>query len=158
MCYYATIEKNPRYLANKKNGGKPPLMKFKESEYYTRPCHKCKACKEKKKNEWTTRLNEEMRNNPKALSCTMTFTDERLVELEENVNRKTDKQRELYLGTDSYYDGKLTGYNLENELCKAAWDLFKDRFTKKKGKAPRHWAISELGGNRTERIHLHVIF
>ena len=56
MCFYPNLVKNPKYKANKKNGGIIPPIIDKRVLYVPIGCQKCIECKTKKSNEWRTRL------------------------------------------------------------------------------------------------------
>ena len=46
---------------------------------------------------------------------------------------------------------------IENETAKTAIRLFLERWRKKYGRSTKHWFITELGHDNTERLHLHGI-
>ena len=52
---------------------------------------------------------------------------------------------------------KMTGYTESNALAKQAVRWFLERWRKKYKKSVKHWLITELGHENTERIHLHGI-
>lgn len=51
----------------------------------------------------------------------------------------------------------LEGYEIDNAAAAYAVDRFALRWKKKFGRRPRRWLITELGGQYTERLHLHGI-
>jgi len=95
-------------------------------------------CKKKKAREWQVRLHEDIRVNKNAYFVTLTFKDEELKKLEELAE-------------------PLRGYDRDNEVCKVAVRRFTERWRKKYKKTIRHWIVTEIGGTRTERIHMHGI-
>lgn len=106
-------------------------------------CTKCMACRKKKAREWSVRMQEELRNTElKGYFMTMTFSEESLIELDNDLKNK----------------GMLfDGYELDNRIASLAVRRFTERWRKKHGKSVRHWLITELGGNNTERLHIHGI-
>ena len=138
MCLYPRIVNNPKYQSNKKNKGVVPTMTDKRVAMLPVGCGKCMECRKQKANEWIVRLNEEVRENKNGKFVTLTFSEETRI--------KTEKE---IIGLD--------GYELDNEVAKVCVNRFRERWRKKYGKKPRMWLITELGGNGTERIHLHGI-
>lgn len=137
MCLYPKIIQNRKYIANKKNKGIIPQMKDKRVQYVPVACGNCMECRKRKTREWQVRLQEEIRENKKGIFITLTFSEEALKELSEGV--------------------KLDGYNLDNEIARKAVRRFLERWRKKYKKSVRHWLVTELGKNNTERLHLHGI-
>lgn len=127
--------KNRKYTKTKKNKGIIPEVKDKRVLYVPVACGNCMECRKMKGREWTVRLSEEIRNRDDAKFVTLTFSDESLEELGKGV--------------------EMTGYNLDNEIATMAVRRFTERWRKKYKKTIRHWLVTELGQNNTERIHLH---
>ena len=50
-CLFPKLIKNPRYLPNKKNGGKPPALTDKRVEFVPVSCGKCIECRKKRRRE-----------------------------------------------------------------------------------------------------------
>jgi hypothetical protein len=50
---------------------------------------------------------------------------------------------------------KLKGYDRDNEVCRKAIRRFTERWRKKYKKTIRHWLVTELGHQNTERVHMH---
>lgn len=158
MCLYPKLIKNRKFINNKKNGGNiPPLPLLydkvndkiiKDERVLLVPvgCGKCYECKKKKSREWQVRLNEEIRDNNNAKFITLTFSDESLYQLTNGLDINNKKICEPI---------NLEGYNLENECATVGVRRFLERWRKKYKKSVKHWFITELGGNSTERIHLH---
>ena len=138
MCIYGKIIQNPKYRPNKKNNGVVPEMRDNRVRYVPVSCGVCFECMKQKANGWKIRLAEEIRDNPRGKFVTLTFTEEALVKLGKKIKG-------------------LEGYALENEIATRAVRFFTERWRKKFKKAPRHWLITELGHEGTERIHLHGI-
>ena len=138
MCLYPKLIKNKKYIPNEKNKGRPPIMKDKRTELVPVGCGKCIECMRQKRNEWSVRLLEEIRHDNEATFITLTFSQESLQELGKEI-----QTADTYL----YY----------NEIATLAVRRFLDRWRKKYKKSLKHWLITELGQNNTERIHLHGI-
>jgi hypothetical protein len=101
-------------------------------------CQKCIECKKQKARNWQVRLQEEIRHNNKGKFVTLTFSNESIKELAQEIKG-------------------IQGYDLDNEIATLAVRRFLERWRKKYKKSVRHWLVTELGGNGTENIHLHGI-
>lgn len=134
MCLYPKLIKNKKYLPNKKNGYNPPTCKDPRTLYVTAACGKCLECRKQKQREWLVRMSEELRTEPNAYFLTLTISDK-------------------------YYETIKNNYNLENdnEIATKAIRLCLERVRKQTGKSVKHWFITELGHDKTERLHLHGI-
>lgn len=137
MCLYPKLIKNKKYTANKKNGGVIPPIYDDRVMYVAIGCGKCIECTKKKAREWKVRLNEEVRGGgDNAYFVTLTFSNESASEL--------------------YKEIKMGKYSIvENEICILAVRRFLERWRKEKKRSVKHWLITELGHNGTERVHLH---
>ena len=131
MCLYPRLILNPKYLPSKKNGYNPPVCMDFRVKYVPVGCGVCMECRKQKSRQWQVRLNEELKVN-KGYFVTLTFTNEAL----ENLCNKLD-------------------CNESNAVAGKAVRLFLERWRKKHKKSIRHWLITELGHQNTERIHLH---
>lgn len=133
MCLYPRFIKNPRYRVSK---GKYNFgcITDERMKYVPIGCGNCIECRTQKSREWQTRLNEELKVNKYAYFTTLTFSNEALQKL-----------------MDKYKCEETNGVAI------AAIRLFLERWRKKYGKSLRHWFITELGHENTERIHLHGI-
>lgn len=133
MCLYPRLIKNPRFKVSK---GKYDFGAITDArmKYVPIGCGNCIECRQQKSREWQTRLHEELKDNKYAYFITLTFSNESLKELM--------KKHET---TES------------NAVAIIAVRLFLERWRKKYGKSLRHWLITELGHENTERIHLHGI-
>lgn len=134
MCLYPKLIRNKRYLPNKKNGGVPPVCPDERLLYVTAACGKCMECRQQKQRQWLVRMSEELRQNPNAYFMTLTIDDENYNKLANICNSKDD-----------------------NEIATKAVRLMLERIRKKTGKSIKHWFITELGHEKTERLHLHGI-
>lgn len=126
---------NKKYIANDKNGGNIPLMKDERCAYVQIPCGQCEECRAKKAREWQVRLNEEIKIWKYNYFVTLTFSPEEL----ENLCKKT-RLKEC---------NAVAGYAVRHML---------ERWRKKHKKTLKHWLITELGHEGTERIHMHGLF
>lgn len=134
MCLYPKLIKNRRYLPNKKNGGVAPVCPDERLLYVTAACGKCLECRQQKQRQWLVRMSEELRQNPNAYFITLTIDDENYNKLSNICNSKDN-----------------------NEIATKALRLALERIRKKTGKSIKHWFITELGHEKTERLHLHGI-
>lgn len=138
MCLYPKLIKNRKYLSNKKNGGNIPPVSDMRVLMVPVGCQKCIECKKQKARNWQVRLQEEIRHNTKGKFVTLTFSNESIKELAQEIKG-------------------VEGYDLDNEIATLATRRFLERWRKKFKKSVRHWLVTELGGNGTENIHLHGI-
>ena len=133
MCLYPRFIKNPRYRVSK---GKYEFGAITDPrcKYVPIGCGNCIECRQQKSREWQTRLHEELKINKYAYFVTLTFSNESLEEL----------KKKLECGET-------------NAVATHAVRLFLERWRKTHKKSLRHWLITELGHENTERIHLHGI-
>ena len=89
---------------------------------------------ETKAREWLVRMSEELRTEPNAYFMTLTISDENY-EILKNICKSED----------------------ENTIATKAIRLLLERIRKKTGKSIKHWFITELGHEKTERLHLHGV-
>lgn len=146
MCLYPKLIKNRKYIANKKNGGNIPPVNDERVLYVPVGCGKCIECLKQKAREWQIRMSEEIRVNKNGKFVTLTFSEESLIKLREQIDDKINLKI-----------NKGEQYSIENEIATRAVRLFLERWRKKFKKSVRHWLVTELGHNGTERIHLHGI-
>ncbi len=139
MCLYSSLFINPKYRANKKNGGVIPPLKDKRYGYISGGCGKCMECMKQKRNGWRARLTEDIKDYDNAKFVTLTFSEESLKDLRMKVGEE---------------GRKLEGYELDNAVAVKAVRLMTKRWVKKHGKSVRRWLITELGG-KNGRIHMH---
>lgn len=149
MCLYPKLIQNKKYTITKKNSGNVPELKDERVKFVPVGCGKCIECLQKKSREWKVRLQEEIRHNNTGKFVTLTFTNESLIQLE---NDLLDKAKNIK-------DKRFKHQNAihPNLIASRAVRLFLERWRKKYKKSVRHWLITELGSNSTERIHLHGI-
>lgn len=147
MCLYPKLIKNPRYKPNKKNNfSPPPIAEYDEAgnfvKYLIDPrtlyvpvgCGNCIECMKQKARQWQVRLNEEQKNYTHIYCYTLTFSCEELEKLCKEINVKEC-----------------------NAVVTKAMRRFLERWRKTHKKSLRHWFVTELGHENTERIHLHGI-
>lgn len=134
MCLYTRMVKNPKYLPNKKNKGKPPKCDDERKLYVPIGCGNCIECRKLRQREWRVRIHEEMKTDKTGKFITLTFSEEKMDELIEE-----------------------TGIKEANELATKAIRRFTERWRKEFGKTIKHWMIVELGHKGTERVHMHGI-
>ena len=125
-------------METKKNRGIIPPVKDQRVLYVPVGCGKCMECKKQKSRQWQVRLTEDLKHNKNAWFVTLTFSDTELIKLERE-------------------NTELTGYNLDNEVCRIAVRRYTERWRKKYKKTIRHWLVTELGHQGTERVHMHGI-
>lgn len=133
MCLYPRLIKNPRYKVKKGKYDFGAITDYRQ-KYVAIGCGNCIECRQQKSREWQTRLHEELEVNKYAYFTTLTFSNESLKQLMEKLEC-----------------GEV------NAVATHAVRLFLERYRKKYGKSLRHWLITELGHENTERIHLHGI-
>lgn len=95
-------------------------------------CGECIECRKLKVKEWLARLTEELKNPQKSLFVTLTFKDEILNKF-------------------------INEYEKPNLIAAKAIELFRKRWHAEKKASIKYWLITELGDERTERLHLHGI-
>lgn len=147
MCLYPKRIINKKYVINDKNGGNIPELPiighdtegapiYDERVLYVNvPCGRCIQCCQKKAHEWQIRLNEELKEGWEYMYfVTFTFSPEGLREI-------------------------LFKHNIQESNAAAAFALRHslERYRKDTKKSYRHWFITELGHEGTERIHMHGI-
>ena len=148
MCLYPKKIRNKKYLPNEKNGGNVPeppkkgyLFDNEEMPIYDDrvfevevPCGQCIECRQKKAREWQVRLAEEIKCHKYNYFVTLTFSPKEL----EQICKKT-RLKEC---------NAVAGYAVRHML---------ERWRKTYKTSLKHWLITELGHEGTERIHLHGI-
>ena len=134
MCLYPKMIKNPKYLPNKKNNNNPPEITDERAKWVPVGCGNCMECRKQKKREWQIRMNEEIKHDRTGKFITLTFSNEELDKLIQE-----------------------TGIQESNAVATIAVRRFLERWRKKYKKSVKHFLITELGHNGTERIHLHGI-
>lgn len=167
MCIYTKKLKNRRYTKNKKNGGKVPPLPDLRIEYVPTKCGKCIECRKQYARGWTIRLLEEIKTNTNGKFTVLTFSDQSIKKLMNQLIKKKIGENTIYnIKTREpkiiptyqlYYIHELKGYERDNAIATKGIRLFTERWRKLKSKPPRHWFVTELGHNGTENIHLHGI-
>ena len=133
MCLYPQRMVNKKYTVTEKNGGCVPLLPDDRIAYIEVPCGNCYECRSKKGREWKVRLYEEIKEHTYNYFVTLTFEPEKLAELLKQSNRGDE----------------------DNVVAALAIRRFLERYRKKYKVSLKHWLISELGQQGTERLHLH---
>lgn len=126
-------------METKKNGGNIPELKDPRAKYVAVGCGKCIECMKQKKRNWQIRLLEDIKEHKNGQFITLTFSEQSLSEL----NKLIIQSRNEYINS--------------NNIATLAVRRFLERWRKKYKKSLRHWLVTELGQNSTERIHLHGI-
>ena len=147
MCLYPKRIKNLKYQATKKNeyispalmpdgypfiGHTVPICEDERCLTVEIPCGQCYECRKQIANDWRARINEEWREHKYNYFVTLTFSPEEL----EILHRNT------HLGECNALATKAVRRSLE-------------RYRKDHKHSLKHWYITELGHEGTERIHLH---
>lgn len=152
MCLYPKKYINKKYIATEKNGGnipKLPIVGYQltktpngnyidEPIYDTRvkeieiPCGQCIECRQKKAAEWRVRLTEEIKEHKYNYFITYTFDP---LELQKICDR-----------THQAESNYIVGWAIRHYL---------ERWRKDYKCSQKHWFITELGHDNTERIHIH---
>lgn len=132
MCLYPRLIKNKRYEPTQKNGGNPTICKDYRTLYVPVGCGNCIECRRQKAHEWQIRLNEEIKVHKYMYFVTLTFSEDAL-----NMICNKLKTSEC---------NAVAGYAVRH---------FLERWRKIHKRSIKHWLITELGHDNTERIHLH---
>ena len=141
MCLYPKLMINKKYLSNKKNGGNPPVLLNNKVKYVPVSCGECIECRKKKSRDWSLRMQEEIKMDLRGFFVTLTFDNEHLEKYRDAVIEAAEGE---YIIDD-------------NMTATIAVRRFLERWRKKYKKSVKHWLVTELGHNGTERIHLHGI-
>lgn len=120
----------PRLIKNPRKDG----LIDERQKYVTISCGNCYECRKQKAQAWRVRLQNEIREWKHSYFVTLTFSNESLEKL--CTKNKTTEN---------------------NAIAGAAVRMFLERWRKTHKKTLRHWLITELGHEGTERIHLHGI-
>lgn len=154
MCLYPRQIVNKKYTGTKKNTvyftniptcivPEPPITEYTDNgipiydDRVTKVsvgCGQCIECRRVKAAEWRARITEELSQTLHNYFVTFTFSPEELDKL-----CKETKLKEC------------------NAIAGIAVRRFLERFRKQHKVSLKHWLITELGHNESERIHLHGI-
>ena len=137
MCLYPRLIQNRKYTKTKKNGGKIPAVTDLRTTKVSVGCQNCIECRKQKAREWQIRLSEDIKELKNGIFVTLTFNTKSLIELSKGINAE--------------------GYALDNAIAKKAVRRFLERWRKKHKTSVKHWLVTELGHEGTERIHMHGI-
>lgn len=138
MCLYPKLIINRKYTANKKNGGNIPPLPDPRVKYVPIGCQECIECRKQKARSWQARLLEDIRENKNGKFITLTFSNESIKKIYEEIE-----------------DGLIE--DIDNRIATYAVRHFLERWRKEYKKSLRHWLVTELGHNGTENIHIHGI-
>lgn len=127
-------------MPNKRNNFNPPQPLDERLRWVEVGCGLCYECMKQKANSWKFRLEKEINNksNKKCLFVTLTFNESSIEELKQVVKEKENHTEQV------------------NSIAKIAVKRFRERWRRKFRKSPKHWFVTELGGENG-RIHLHGI-
>ena len=159
MCLYPRLMYNPKYKANKKNGGSIPPVKDQRTIYVPIGCGVCIECRKQNARQWQVRLHEDIKKHTNGKFITLTFSDKGFKKIWEDdleYEKKLEKQKNKPKKPRKPLS-ECKGYDLDNAIATRAMRYFLERWRKKHKKSLRHWMVTEIGGNNTERIHIHGI-
>lgn len=111
----------------------PINIKAKNGARYNVPCSECLPCLSRKRDDWTFRLEQELKTAKSAVFTTLTYSDEELIFKPEGLGEATLNKEHL------------------QKFIKA----IRDKQIKNKWKI-RYYAVGEYG-TKTERPHYHII-
>lgn len=131
MCLYPKLVPNRHFQANKKNGGFIPECRDERLRSVWAKCGWCIECRQQRAREWQVRLSIEIEKTSSARFMTMTYSPEALDKLERICPEGP------------------------NEVARHSVRLFLRRWNRKYGCTVKHWLVTELGHEGTERLHLH---
>lgn len=143
MCLYPKLIRNRKYTKTKKNGGVIPPILDKRVLAVPVGCGRCMECRKQEARKWQLRMLEDIRHNKNGIMVTLTFSDESIKELTDEIRKRRGYE--------------VRGYDLDNEIATIAVHRFRERWRKEHKKSVRHWLVTELGHNGTENIHMHGI-
>lgn len=109
-----------------------PECQDERTLYVEIPCGQCIECRKNKTREWQARLSEELKAHKYNYFITLTFSPGEL----ELVKKKANLSE----------CNALCGYCVRHML---------ERWRKDHKKSLKHWLVTELGHEGTERIHMH---
>ena len=76
MCLYPRLLYNPKYKANKKNGGSIPPVSDMRTLYVPVGCGMCIECRKQNARNWQLRLAEDIKEHKNGKFITLTFSNE----------------------------------------------------------------------------------
>lgn len=140
MCLYPRFIRNKRYFGLKdgskyRNHYNSEICDDVRKLWVPIGCGECYECRRQKAQQWRVRLCEEIKVHKHAYFVTLTFSNEEF--------------KKLAIETHATED--------DNATATVAVRRFLERWRKKHGVSLKHWFITELGHEGTERIHLHGI-
>lgn len=135
MCVYTLYTLNRHYTKTQKNHGFVPVLKDERKRFIQIDCGNCYQCRKKAYNNWRIRLLEDFKYDlSEKKFVTLSFSPEAL-------NKLTHE----------------TGLEECNAIATLAMRRFLERWRKKYKKSVKHWFVTELGKESSERIHMHGI-
>lgn len=153
MCINPRLLRNKKYMPNQKNGGSPPPLTDLRKQFVPIGCGNCWECRKRKRNDWTIRLTEEIKNDSNNWTfVTLTFNEQKLQYHRDKVEESLIDKDTGELKCDIEDFERLTD---DNRIATLAVRMFLERWRKKTGKSVRHFFITEKGHKNTKRIHLH---
>lgn len=142
MCLYPIMLRNPKYLPNKKNKGSPDKPNDERLLWVPVGCGRCEQCMKQRADSWRVRLMEEIKTNKSGVFVTLTFNTD-------NLDKLTDEAIKNIKSTEKQ--------KVDDEIARLAVRRFLERWRRKNKKSVKHWLITELGHEGTERLHMHGI-
>ena len=139
-------------MPNQKNGGSPPPLTDLRKSYVPIGCGKCFECRKRKRNDWSARLFEEVKDS-KNEWCFVTFT---FNEMSLNKLKYELVSRYLDFETGEVPEDFVKKTD-DNAVATLAIRRFLERWRKKYKKSVKHFFVTEKGHKGTKRIHLHGI-
>ena len=76
MCLYPRLMYNPKYKANKKNGGCIPPVNDQRTLYVPIGCGVCIECRKQNARNWQLRLYEDIKEHKNGKFVTLTFSND----------------------------------------------------------------------------------
>lgn len=146
MCLYPRLIPNPKYKPNAKNGGRVPAINDERVLRVPVGCGNCMECRKQKARGWQLRMLEDLKHNTNGKFITLTYSNESIKELEQEIRRKI-----------KIPNAAPDGYDMQNQIATIGVRRFLERWRKQYKKSVRHWLVTELGHEGTENIHLHGI-
>lgn len=135
MCVYTLYTLNRHYTKTQKNKGFVPVLKDERKRFIQIDCGNCYQCRKKAYNNWRIRLLEEFKEDlSEKQFVTLSFSPESLQKLMAE-----------------------SGLEECNAIATLAMRRFLERWRKKYKKSVKHWFVTELGKENSERIHMHGI-
>ena len=137
MCLYPRLMYNPKYKANKKNGGIIPPVSDMRTLYVPVGCGMCIECRKQNARNWQLRLAEDIKEHKNGKFITLTFSNEGFkkiweddIEYERKIIKRKNKPKKQRKPLS-----ELKGYDLDNGIATRAVRYFLERWRKEHKKA-----------------------